>query len=86
MFHTAFFGRDLSSITIEFWWQQDIPDRPDRPQSPDSHLYSTVDTSSLLWVKWPERGTDHQPPSVTEVANEFEAIPKLYQSMLQEVS
>jgi hypothetical protein len=27
-------------------------------------------------VKWPGRGTDHQPPSVTEVANEFEAVPK----------
>jgi hypothetical protein len=35
-----------------------------------------VDTSSLLRVKWPGRGADHPPHSVTEVANVFESVPK----------
>ena len=55
-------GYALDGPDIESRWGRGFPCSPDWPRSPLSLLYNWY--RGFPWIKRPDRGADHPPPSV----------------------
>jgi hypothetical protein len=67
--HSDLLRAGRSGDRISVWARHSAPVQTDPGANSASH---TIVTVSFLWVKRPERGVDHQPPSSVEVEGKVE--------------